>query len=93
MTYKVLLSLNNARSTPIFSHYRPDWKSESKPEYNCAQVLLNDRDMLFPGESCECKLQPAMTDLWKTVQVGDMLHCMEGLTEVGTATVMSIEEV
>lgn len=92
MIYKISLHLNNKRTTPIFSHYRPDWVSDSKPEYNCAQVLLNDRDMMFPGETCECRLQPLMTNLWKNVKVGDVLSCREGLNEVGTATVLDIDE-
>ena len=92
MIYSVILSMNDKRKTPIFSHYRPDWTNENKPDYNCAQVLLNDRDMLHPGESCHCKLQPAVPELWHNIKVGDKLSCMEGNKKVGEATILQINE-
>jgi hypothetical protein len=88
MKYKVIFTAN--RQTPIRSHYRPNWISDSKPEQNCAQLLFTDKTMIVDGESHECILEPFAVNLWGSVTVGDVLKCMEGFREVGTAIVLEI---
>lgn len=89
MKYKVNFTATN-RPTPIRTNYRPDWISDSKPEYNCAQLIFTDKYTIGQDESHDCILEPFASQLWSNVQVGDVLKCMEGITEVGTATVLEI---
>ncbi len=88
MMYKVLFT--SAKGNPVFSHYRPDWCSESKPEYNCAQLLFTDTSCIVPGETHECLLQPLRPELWNGVAINDTLKCMEGPKRVGIAIVLEI---
>jgi len=82
-------ALAGVRKTPILSNYRPDWKSTRKPEYNCAVLSFSEPQMVHPGDSCEGKLQPMRPDLW-TVEIGDVIDCMEGSRKVGEAIVLEI---
>ena len=82
-------ALAGVRKTPIFTNYRPDWKSERKPEYNGAMLTFTEPQMVHPGDSCEGILHPIRPDLW-TVEVGDMLDCMEGSRKVGEAIVIEV---
>lgn len=82
-------ALAGVRKTPIFSNYRPDWKSDRKPEYNCAVLTFTEVQMIQPGETAECSLQPMRPDLW-TVEVNDVIDCMEGSRKVGEAVVLEI---
>lgn len=86
--YKVLF--NCTRSKPVFSRYRPDWYSDSKPEYNCAQLLFTDTGCIISGQKRECFLQPLKPELWNKVAVNDILKCMEGPNQVGEATILEI---
>ena len=90
--YIVLFTANHSRTTPIRSHYRPDWCSDSKPEYNCAQLLFDDIQDINPGESHYCTLQPMRPDLWDKVMINDTLRCMEGSRQVGEALILKIIE-
>lgn len=92
MKYRVLFTAYRVRKTPIFTHYRPDWTSDTKPDYNCAQLLFDDRPTIEPGETHECLLQPLNASLWGSVIVGDVLQCMEGSRAVGEASVLEIIE-
>lgn len=82
-------ALAGVRKTPIFTNYRPDWKSVRKPEYNCAVLTFTEVKMIQPGETAECNLQPMRPDLW-TVEVDDVIDCMEGSRKVGEAIVLEI---
>lgn len=89
MKFKVLFSLNASKRHPIMSYYRPDWVSDSKPDYNCAQILI-DVPILNPGEKCHAILEPLAIDLWNNVVINDVLKCMEGPHQVGEAIVLEI---
>lgn len=89
MKYKVSFTATN-RPTPIRTNYRPDWIGDSKPEYNCAQLIFTGKNAIDQGESFDCILEPFAQQLWSNVKVGDVLKCMEGLTEVGNAIVLEI---
>ena len=89
MKYKVTFTLTANRS-PVSSHYRPNWISDSKPEQNCAQLLFTDKPSISYGESRDCILEPFAKQLWNNVKIGDVLKCMEGLTEVGEAIILEI---
>jgi hypothetical protein len=90
LIFKILLTLNNKRRSPIVSEYRPDWIGDNKPEYNGARVLFTNDEILPPGERCQCILEPFAQEFWDKVVVGDTLKCMEGPTEVGEAVVLEI---
>lgn len=98
MIYLVKLILNDTRSTPVFSHYRPDWVGETKPEYNCAAVLLPEGlDSIEPagdhnGEGTEdtVMLIPLHPEQWLALQPGDTLQAREGFKTVGHATILQV---
>jgi hypothetical protein len=73
----------------IMPGYRPDWKSTSKPEYNCAQVFMA-QTKLTSGEDGWVFLQPLSAELWNKVAIDDVLFCQEGPKEVGRAIVIAI---
>lgn len=87
--YKVRFT-STGRTTPIRSKYRPDWTTESKPEYNCAVLFFDDKECINLGETHICYLEPMRPDLWATVKISDVLKCMEGSKEVGEAIVLEI---
>jgi translation elongation factor EF-Tu-like GTPase len=82
-------ALAGVRKTPIFTNYRPDWKSIRKPEYNCAVLTFTEMQKITPGDTAECMLTPMRPDLW-TVEIGDIIDCMEGSRKVGEAEVLEI---
>jgi len=82
-------ALAGVRKTPILTTYRPDWKSDRKPEYNGAMLTFTEVQKIEPGESAECTLTPIRPDLW-IVEVDDVLDCMEGSRKVGEAIVLEI---
>lgn len=90
MNYKVLFTAFTNRESPIFSGYRPDWVSDNKPDYNCASLTFSNMEKIDPGAECECLLSPLRTDLWQHVKVYEILKCMEGLRQVGEATVIDL---
>ena len=94
MLFQVKLRMHTAeeggrRTSYITPGYRPDWKGDSKPEHNCAQVLMA-QTKLTSGEDGGAFLQPLSPECWSTVVVGDALFCYEGFKEVGKAEVIAI---
>ncbi len=81
---------STGRPSRILTKYRPDWTADSKPEYNCAVLLFDDKESIGPGESHICYLEPMRPDLWEAVRLNDILKCMEGHREVGEALVLEI---
>lgn len=78
------------RQTPIASGYRPDWVSDRKPEYNCAQLLLPQGSPdLQLGIEKEAVLQPLRPELW-SVERDDELKAMEGVKQVASAVVLEV---
>jgi translation elongation factor EF-Tu-like GTPase len=91
MIYLVKLTFNDARTTPAFSNYRPDWVSEHKPELNCAAMILSeDKRMLKPGEEDTVLLIPLVSEEWKIVRAGDKLEAREGIKTVAEAVVLQV---
>lgn len=90
MKLHVLFSLNNARKTGVMSSYRPDWTSELKPEHNGGVLSFTDKQIIMPGESHECILEPLVPEFWSRIRLNDVLECMEGSRQVGQALVLEI---
>lgn len=88
MKFKILFVSD--KKVPIKSGYRPDWCSNNKPYYNCAQLIFNDKDSIMLGEKHECLLEPLCPVLWNNIMINDALKCMEGSKQVGKAIVLDI---
>ena len=87
-----LRCLEGARKTPFSTGYRPDWRSERKPELNGAQVSLSRRvSEVPPGRESEVLLQPTVPDLWE-VEVGDVLLGFEGFKQTVEGVVLEVFE-
>jgi len=87
-----LRCLEGARKTAFKTGYRPDWKSERKPELNGAQVLLSRRVLeVPPGGESEVLLQPLVPDLWQ-VEVRDVLLGFEGFKQTVEGVVLEVFE-
>lgn len=80
--------LPEGRKTPITSKYRPDWVCPSKPEYNCASILLPVEELAPGATAYGVLLLPLRGDLWSAVKVGDILEAREGrkTTAAGVVT-------
>ncbi len=91
MKFKVRFTHHaNVRVSPIFSEYRPCWTAYLKPEQNCARLLFDDIQMIKPGETHDCILEPMVAGFWLAVGQDDVLKCMEGSREVGEAIVLEV---
>ena len=87
------LHMLDIRKSSIRTGYRPDWISDSKPEFNCARVILRTKDdEIAPGQWAKALLQPLVPEYWKEVGFGDKLSCQEGLAKVGEAIVIDVFE-
>lgn len=87
---RFLTTEEGGRKTPIASGYRPDWVSDRKPEYNCAQLLLpQGSPSLQLGAEMGAVLQPLRPELWH-VERDDELKAMEGAKHVASAVVLEV---
>jgi len=89
-----LQCLQDGRGTAFGTGYRPDWRSDRKPELNGAQVALpRSVGTLAPGASADALLTPFDGSLWVgLVEVGDELRGYEGFTETVTGVVLEVFE-
>ena len=87
-----LQCLADGRKTAFGTGYRPDWRSDRKPELNGAQVLLpRSGPWLHPGCWATALLTPFDATLW-LVEVGDRLRGYEGFTQTVEGEVVEIFE-
>lgn len=89
-----LLCLPDGRRTAFRTGYRPDWRSDRKPELNGAQVSLpRSVGTLAPGASADALLTPFDLILWVgLVEVGDELRGYEGFKQTVSGVVLEVFE-
>jgi hypothetical protein len=87
-----LQCLQDGRKTAFGTGYRPDWRSDRKPELNGAQVALpRSVPLLAPGGTAHALLTPFDSTLW-VVEVGDELRGYEGFKQTVSGVVLEVFE-
>jgi len=87
-----LQCLQDGRRTAFGTGYRPDWRSDRKPELNGAQVSLpRSVPLLAPGATADVLLWPMAPELW-LVEVGDELRGYEGFKQTVSGVVLEVFE-
>tara|TARA_R110002072_G_scaffold182217_4_gene338401 strand:- start:458 stop:895 length:438 start_codon:yes stop_codon:yes gene_type:complete len=86
-------SEEGGRNQPISSGYRPNWDignrhDDGTPTINCGVVVLEDSELLSPGDAGLAWLIPLVPRLWAAVHVGQELALHEGRLPIGHATVL-----
>jgi len=92
MKYKVSFTLGTDYKFAVINGYRPNWIGKRKPDYNCAQLLFDDTNVIRPGETRECLLEPLAPVLWVNIGLNDTLKCMDGFKHIADAVVIEIIE-
>lgn len=90
MKFKVLFILNSVRKNGIKNNYMPTWISNSKPNHNSGMIIFNDIEFLEKEISHICELSPLCSEFWEDIRLNEVLNCMEGTKQVGSAIVLDI---
>jgi translation elongation factor EF-Tu-like GTPase len=83
------------RATPFASGYRPQfWLYQATIDghraYCDAEIFLECRELLRPGETAKAWLAPSRPDYWDRVRIDDEVEFYEGARLIGTATVLEL---
>jgi hypothetical protein len=77
----------------VHSGYRPDWRSDRKPEWDSAHLYFEGEDTVEAGTACLASLHVGLPQQWiGRIEVGDLLEGGEGGRVTVTATVLAIDE-
>lgn len=92
VSVELLTAEVGGRRRGIASGYRPAWRSDRKPDWNDAALVLDTDRPLRPGDVAEAWLLPGSPHLWAgLILPGDVLEGAEGSRAVARATVRGVE--